>query len=69
MKVTTMEINDWEWHHLMTLMNEKICRLQDFERAEGRSIEIDAMREKYPQHMKLMQKLIDWKSKHSGSQS
>lgn len=63
-----MEINDWEWHHLMTLMNEKICRLQDFERAEGRSIEEDAMREKYPQHMALMQKLIDWKSEDSKSQ-
>lgn len=63
-----MELNEWERYHLMSLMNEKILRLQDFEQSEGGSIEMDAMRAKYPQHMALMQKLIDWKPKDSGSQ-
>lgn len=64
-----MKLDEWERYHLMSLMNKKILRLQDFEQSEGGSIEPDAMRAKYPQHMALMQKLIDWKPETSGSQA
>ena len=63
-----MKLNEWERYHLMEMMNQKIRSLQDVESLAGGSIELDAMREKYPQQMALMQKLIDWKPQDGGSQ-
>lgn len=58
-----MNINEWERCYLMEIVNQQIRRLQDIESSDGGSTELDAIREKYPQHMALMQKLIDWKPK------
>lgn len=54
-----LNLGNWELFHLITLLNDEILRLQDFEIAEGRPIDESSMSSRYPQYMSLMKKLME----------